>query len=58
MPQRDWVANTNIAPFVLTLGLYTQRHDMIWQRPRKDAVWTAVDDIWDQLGEYDPDAAR
>jgi SUKH-4 immunity protein len=57
MPQFDCLANTNIAAFVLTLGLY-KRHYIDLARPTKDAVWAAVDAIWDQLGEWDPQALR
>lgn len=57
MPQFDCLTNSNIAAFVLILGLY-KRHYIGLERVTKSAVADAVDAIFEQLGEWDPDALR
>jgi hypothetical protein len=51
----DCLTNSNIATFVLMLGLY-KRHYIEPERATKEAVWTAVDAIYEQLGEWDSPA--
>jgi hypothetical protein len=55
MPQFDCLANSNIAAFVLMLGLY-KHHYVDVESFTKQAVEAAVDALFDQLGEWDPDA--
>ena len=55
MSQFDCMANSNLAAFVLILGMY-KRHYFELERLTKSAVADAVDAIYEQLGEWDSDA--
>jgi hypothetical protein len=53
MPQFDCLANSNIAAFVLMLGLY-KHHFIDLKRATKQTVENAIDMLFDQLGGWDP----